>query len=508
MKSGAVAQTFDTAVALLFYYLETKETGKFKEAYTILHQNKQLLPFDISAMIGSQTLLQKAAQYDNEDAFNYLISLGYTDNKNADRSIYIDILLKKLNNFDLFYKWLQLFVKHKDKLVFDINAGHNTYHILPEILEIIPEKAQLVIDCGAGFEGGHCNMEKMFAALLKYDYVLSLELINKFYVAAANHNRIDVLRHLQERGVDVNFSLPHSRNALQDAVVNGNHEIVLYLLNHGAMATTAIRTAIECNKIEIIKSLLFYGGGLFQNLPATFNTLDIDLQGCFIVGMRVSGIPANPRMKGYARAIYSVAELNKVVAEQNRLELGMLAQQLPVCHLKAALDYLESQPGGVDNHLLRQENAAFDSKKLMPSLKFLCRLTIEANREQMVVMEGNAEIPFEAVVENLNDNIRNMLVPSNPDQKRALAILQGRLEELDMMQQRVTNILNHEVGKFEIIKCSSKWAFCTSIFLPISLGVYSGCTYMIACCSGPTGCNYVSSKAMLFSECQGLLSGR
>lgn len=508
MQDRIVNKSFASPLALLFHYLETNQTIKFKESFDIFHNNNQLLHFAMDETIQSQTLLQKAVEHGNEEIFNYLIDLGYSENENktdsTTKSNYIKILISKMVNFDEFYKWLQLLLKNNDKLVFDINVSLNHETILYKVFDHFPDKAQLIINCGATFDDLVGVMDNVFAALLKYKLKLTKDLASKFFVVAAKHRRVDVIEHLIEQGVHINYSDSLMHTALYYAVYAKDYDLVLYLLHHGAAPTRAIHLAVQQKNTDIVRTLLFYGGGLFQSFPAEFHNLGIELRGCYIEGMTVSGVAVNPRMKGYARAIYSVEELKTVIDNQNRLKPGMFIRQIPVHNLKSTLEYLESEQM-MDNKAISRANEQLDVKRLIPSLKFLSWLTLDAHREQLVVDDGETEVTFTEAVKNLSENIRDMINLRDPAQNRALMILQGRLEELQLLEQHITHVSRYEHTKFKVVKTSAKWACGTSISLPISFGIYVGCTYCMACISSPTGVNFVSTKAMYFFGVPGII---
>lgn len=97
---------------------------------------------------------------------------------------------------------------------------------------------------------------------------------NAAVVAVASRgNRLDIVRCLVEAGAPINTPSTscHWDNALVAGVINGNVEMVAYLLEHGAdpaghddLGTTALHMAARKGNIQVVEMLLRHGADVNQ----------------------------------------------------------------------------------------------------------------------------------------------------------------------------------------------------------------------------------------------------
>lgn len=426
---------YDNPIATLVSYIEENNLDAFTKLFDTLQEQVDLFKFNLYQLHAERTLHQHILKHKRKPFFQFLLEREFSDKPywqlpEASFSKTIRYLVDLIDsNPTEFIYWFDLLHNNPDLIQVNVDALYQEQTLLQFVQPAFVEK---LIAAGYGINIGYDASGKPLEACMKSAIRLSnnhshqfsekILIAYLFYGVRTNHQ--ECVKEVLRRNIDVNALNKLNRTALCYASMKPvNFDIIELLLAHGAEPRRALHVAIAQENVGVIEKLLFHGAGLFQNVPESFANMNVNANNCYVEGLSINGVSVTRKTRGFHQALFSIPELVECKNKQDNLsDQGEL---LPLHSIAACLSTITP-----DSEQLTSAREMFRHVNRVPSLQVNMRNYLAKNRYNQGFLAEVKENSMESYIKLIPVELRNKIMGNDDERRKAIAILNDRLDEL------------------------------------------------------------------------------
>lgn len=488
---------YNSPVEALADQIKKGDLKTFKALYLQFTDPSGSATFNLDHSFQGHSLYEYSLIHDRREFFSFLLEQGHQESPPRQ---YTAELIRLIPNEDTFLYWLEKLHAHKRLTGF---RGKDTYQQLTLIQHACLQSAsstiiQTLLQTGCtlalseAFNPDLLEQRKQANRYLFRQKNLSTAILGDLLIYSTRQGDLESIRQGNPSGDVLSHVDDDNRTALSHAAESGHTDIVEYLLSIGAPACNAIHYAVNKRRKNIVEILLQHGGGAWQNLPAGFTQMDINANECYVEGMQINDVAVTPETKGFHRALHSAEDLAAFKKGQDQVNRNIATDKpLPIHSIKNTLTHLSNRHDLSDNQNLQKARDVLNEVSPVYSLKSLAAKIVHDNPERCTTTvklahrnpeDGTVTINTKTLnavqyLSQVHPSIKEKVLDDNPEQQRALQIIEERIDELLAFYYYLDRMkYNKELSK-EVQSHFAAAGLHLSYSLPSAYAAYTGLAF-------------------------------